>query len=244
MRLLLFATGSGLLLLLSWLWPHTNLFWSAIDTSLFSLLNGSLQGHPLWHGFWAATLSYESDLLLTLILVGLALGYVWPAPRERLRNLFWVCGIGLAGLLLVRWGGFLSRASPTLAVEPAVRSVNLLPWLHIRDSSLHSFPSDHAFVLLFATLFFFSFGRRWEGVASLFCLGLYGAGRLITGAHWVTDMAVGSVALALFLFALGVATLRPNKKGEGYMARCVRDSHPSSVMTSVSSRRTPPTPGR
>jgi len=234
---LLALIGSALLLG-SWLYPPTHLVWSQLDIHLFELLNGSLDGHPVWHALCASTLSVESDLVLASILLLL----VTPHLRGgRLLHLLWVAGVGLGGLALVRFGLDLTRLSPSLSTEPFIASTGAASWLHIREGATHSFPSDHAFALLYASLFFFTFGRAWQGLTTLGCLLIYGGGRLVTGAHWLSDMVVGSVSLVLVLFALAVAGPLHRRL---YIGRFVSDSQPDSVTSRVSSSRTPPTPGR
>jgi Kdo2-lipid A phosphotransferase len=231
MKLLLFAFVGAALLLFSFFWPPSHLLWERLDYALFAHLNGSLEGRPLWHAFWASILSFRGDLLLCLLLVGLAAAYLFSGDaRGRLTTLLWVAGFGLVGLLTIKKLLLFPRASPALALPGAIRTDG--------DAALYSFPSDHTVALLYATLFFFSFGRVWHGVVSMTTLALYSSARLITGAHWLSDMAVGSVATVLLLFSIAVLSRF------AYIARQVSDSQPSAVTTNVSSSRTPPSSGR
>lgn len=87
------------------------------------------------------------------------------------------------------------RSSPTLFFTDIYRVSELL---HIptKDASKDSFPGDHGMMLLiFSAVMLRYFGRKAFAIALIilwFCLP-----RVMIGAHWFTDIAVGSLSVAL-----------------------------------------------
>jgi membrane-associated phospholipid phosphatase len=98
------------------------------------------------------------------------------------------------------------RLSPTLTVEDSVHLSDEIAWLSIKDDSVKSFPGDHGTTaLLFAASFSFFAGRKmglaaW-GYAAFLCLP-----RLITGAHWLSDVIVGSGSITLIFLSWAFCT--------------------------------------
>src|SRR6185369_8486193 len=93
------------------------------------------------------------------------------------------------------------RTSPTRVVEDSIRLSEMVPWLHVKDGSARSFPGDHGTTaLLFSASYTILAGWRL-GIIAL----LYGAflclTRLITGAHWLSDVIVGSGCIAIFVLS-------------------------------------------
>src|SRR3990167_8789927 len=84
-----------------------------------------------------------------------------------------------------------------MVVDDSVRLSKEIPWMSIKDDSSKSFPGDHGTTaLLFVTGFAYLAGWRL-GVLAV----LYGAflclPRLITGAHWLSDIIVGSGTITI-----------------------------------------------
>lgn len=199
----------------SFLMPQTRVFWDLIDTAIFKFLNGTLEGRPWVQTFWALVNHKRADLVEDAVfLLFFILGIVKaPQGEKRRRTAQFLFTILLAGSfiffinrIVLRQHLVFPRESPSLVVTPCIRLSQELPWITIKDETVTCFPGDHATTLfLFAFLYTFFAGKK---------LGKYAVGyaafrllpRLIVGAHWFSDIAVGTTCLVLFLLSWTVLT--------------------------------------
>jgi membrane-associated phospholipid phosphatase len=78
--------------------------------------------------------------------------------------------------------------------------------MSIKDGSSKSFPGDHGTTaLLFAASFTYLAGWRL-GLLACFYAAFLCLPRLITGAHWLSDIVVGSGSITLFFMAWAIYT--------------------------------------
>jgi len=97
------------------------------------------------------------------------------------------------------------RLSPTLVLEPHYKLTELVPWINAKDASSRSFPGDHATVLLLFSIFIHAFcGRRYAWIYILVII--FSLPRLVSGAHWFTDVMIGGAATALMVAPLTIVT--------------------------------------
>jgi membrane-associated phospholipid phosphatase len=207
----------ALLVLLSWQLPATRPLWDGANLWLFQLLNGSLNHNPLWDWFWALTSIRLCDILVGALLLTLLIHPRWVFAERDLRPALLHFLALLAVLLVVRvlftklavalgW----QHASPSVQVAGAVHLSEHFPGLErvfeLKDRSSRSFPGDHASVLMLWGLFMACFSRGWKLAASLAIVVLFMLPRLVTGAHWLVDVAIGGLFIALVSFAWGYCT--------------------------------------
>jgi membrane-associated phospholipid phosphatase len=208
----------ALVLLASWLWPPARLLWDRFDAAAFQLLNAPLASNAAWARVWAACNMRPVDLGFGLIMLGILVKGNFIFAAAQVRQALYAFVAVLLLLLLIRVGPLnelanamhWQRASPSLTVDGAVRLTVLFPdWArdwHMKDSSGRSFPGDHASVLLLWAIFLSPFARGWRrwlvwGLALLFMLP-----RLVSGAHWLSDVLVGGVFLGLIAIGWGLYT--------------------------------------
>lgn len=88
------------------------------------------------------------------------------------------------------------RASPTLSFEHIYRVSELL---HIptKDASKDSFPGDHGMMLLIFSAFMLRYFGKTAGIIALIIFVVFAFPRVMIGAHWFTDIAVGSLTVIL-----------------------------------------------
>lgn len=88
----------------------------------------------------------------------------------------------------------MKRESPSLALDTSTDLEKIYPeWWDIKIISHNSFPSDHATAFLLITVLLWRFaGWRW-GVGMLALMPFILLPRLMVGAHWLSDMVVGSL---------------------------------------------------
>lgn len=217
-RGLIACNAIALILFASWLWPPARLWWDRVDTAAFQLLNAPLAGSAVWARVWGVCNMRPVDLGFGLIMLCMMIKANWIYSAAEVRRALYAFLAILALLLLLRVGPLnelvnalhWQRASPSLTVEGAVRLTVLFPdWVrdwHMKDASGRSFPGDHASILLLWALFLSAAARGWRrwlvwGLAVLFILP-----RLVSGAHWLSDVLVGGVFLCLVATGWGLYT--------------------------------------
>jgi len=211
---LLLCLLSASLLLGSFLWPPTFALWQSLDTAIFKFLNQTLEGHPWAQVFWALVNHKKADLVEDAVFLFFIILAIRSAPKERIRRTaqFLFCLILVGSFIyfvnrtLLRTHTFIPRVSPSLVVTPCVRVSQEVPWLVVKDETVASFPGDHATTLIFfAVLYTFYAGRKLGTYAILYAI-FRALPRLILGAHWFSDIIVGSGCLVLFFLSWVLCT--------------------------------------
>ncbi len=214
-RQLLFWLLFMALLIASFSLPATAVYWKKLDHAFFRFFNGSLRGNPGWQTFWALANHKLADWLEDICFLTLYIVYVRKARKElRLQKtselIFMVIYIALVIYLinrvLFRLYWHIHRESPTLVVDGCVRLSEEITWLTVKDDSNKSFPGDHGTTaLLFAASYFYFAGWRLGLIAAFYgaflCLP-----RLVTGAHWLSDVIVGGGSITILFLSLAFCT--------------------------------------
>ena len=81
----------------------------------------------------------------------------------------------------------------------ALRLVSNFVHFATKDSAGNSFPGDHGIMAMIFAGFMLSFGDRVTRLASIALVTCAVAPRIMVGAHWLSDVMVGSLSLALLL---------------------------------------------
>jgi membrane-associated phospholipid phosphatase len=200
----------GTLLFASLFMPLTQPYWDTLNVAFFKMINSSLRDRPTWQLFWACANHKYADWVEDVCILGFFIAYVRNASKglrlKRVCNLiFCVLYIGLIIFLvnevLFRGQLKISHPSPSLVVENSVRLSKEIPWMKIKDSATKSFPGDHGTTaLLFGASFAYLAGWRLGLLASLYAVFLC-IPRLIVGAHWLSDIVVGSGTITIFFLS-------------------------------------------
>ena len=206
----LLLTLLGALLLASWYWPVTRVLWDAIDQSIFFSLNGSLVTYPETQFFWAVANERTFDLVPGLLLLSLLAWHAFSGPRDdwalRWADCLFMIFYIVLSIQLWHLALDVDRQSPTLVLSPAHRLTELVPAIDAKDESDRSFPGDHATVMWMVTgLFCFIAGRKHGVIAAVIAL-IFIWPRIVGGAHWFTDVAVGGGSIALMMVGLAFGT--------------------------------------
>jgi len=198
-----------LLLVASFLSPWTRPLWTFIDTHLFTFLNATLDGSPFSQHFWALLNHKRMDLVEDGIFLLFFIWGVSVTPKgQKLRRTFQFILISAVIACVI---GFINRGppqtlfalrdSPSLVITPCVRITQEILWKGIKDATTASFPGDHATTLLLFGFLYTAYVPRKLAGAAWFYVALRILPRLVVGAHWFSDIAVGSLSIALFFAA-------------------------------------------
>ncbi|MCE8033899.1 phosphatase PAP2 family protein [Billgrantia tianxiuensis] len=202
-RILLFNL-LGALLVWSWLSPGL-LFWTELDDAVFFTTNAWLsEDNEAWVLFVAAINNRLFDVISLLVLLAI---YLWAMSQDtqRQHRLMRWGGIGFTMLIsaVVIAQGFrmvvpYTHPSPTVVYD----NVNLVTELvdfSTKDSSGSSFPGDHGINLFLFTAFMWRFvGLRVALVSAVFAV-LLSAPRILSGAHWFSDVFFAALAINLIV---------------------------------------------
>ncbi len=202
----------GAALLLSWYLPGgepRHGFWFALDKQIFYFFNNLLTQSQPYMYLVAITNLRAFDLVSFFCMLGIFYAFYRKEDAIGKRRLFCM-GVAmlLSAVLVKQFGNLLdyTRRSPTRFFE-GVNLVSVLSGIPAKDGSVECFPSDHTMMLLiFASFMLRYFGRgvlpRCAAVVIIFSLP-----RILGGAHWFTDSAVG--ALGYVCIAMSWLLLTP-----------------------------------
>jgi membrane-associated phospholipid phosphatase len=199
----------------SFLWAPTAYLWKKLDVGFFSWINSSLRGPFWWQNFWALANHKMADWVEDVFILGFFIAYVRQAQKglrlKRVSLLVFIVLYIAAILYFVNRMFFrktcqIPRESPTLVVDGSVRLSEHISWLHIKDDSTKSFPGDHGTTaLLFSFSYFILAGWRLGLVALAYGVFLC-LPRLITGAHWLSDVILGSGCITILFLSWAFCT--------------------------------------
>lgn len=209
------AVGAVILLIGSLFFPPTRYIWDLIDQNLFLLINSWIATNPLSQNI-VAILNYKRfDWVHDLVFLTFFIIYVKNAPREK--RLYRIAQVLFAVLLaalvilyinktLLSTTYRINRDSPSLYFPNCTRLSEKVTWLFVKDYSRCSFPADHGTTAcLFIGVIHILMGARAGLFATLYAL-FFVSPRLIVGAHWLTDILVGSASIAILALAIGYCT--------------------------------------
>lgn len=211
LKLLLFWNCFGLLLFASYFTP----IWEPIDLFLFRLINQPLKdSHPL-RIFWALANHNLADWFEDICFLALYAIGIWKTkPGHRIeKTIQFFFSILLTVITIVTINRFLChdilrlrRASPSLILPDAVYLKDFITGISMKIVSNKSFPGDHATTALMITI---SYAYLMRGKLAIFALfyGLFlSLPRLAVGAHWPSDLIVGSGCITLFVLTWAYCT--------------------------------------
>jgi len=207
-KIIYVLTAIAFTLLFSWLEPSLRLVWDSVDITVFRLLNDSLAIEGNWTYFWALMNYRMTDvfvlIVMTLFLIIPGLVFKENKVREGLLGfvtlLFFMLIIREALDLFVDLFSW-DRSSPSISLDNTHRLSEMYPELKPKDSSTHSFPGDHAGVLMLWAGYCFSFARnKWSWTILVVTL-FFMLPRLVGGGHWLSDDLVGGGFIMLLTLA-------------------------------------------
>lgn len=207
---LLFLHLSLGLVILSWTMPSTRLIWDYVDQKCFIFLHNWIQTSTFWQNFWAIANHKRVDWLHDVFMASFFLYYIKKGGAtlrvKRMAELLisvlcFFSVICLINKTLIPTCFSISRHSPSLIYQGAIRLSTKINWLYIKDHSRTCFPADHGTTaVLFVRTVFFLMERKIGLIALLYGI-IFCLPRLVLGAHYLSDILVGSAGIALFSLA-------------------------------------------
>jgi len=197
--LILFFNLLGVALFLSWFLPANQGGWFTLDSAIFFFFNRHLATDPAFLHLVAITNNRAFDVI-SLLAMGLLYLYFYLKQDAAGRRRLVITGVVmlLTAVVLNQLGHLLpvKHPSPTLTFDN-IHRVSELTGIPTKDASGDSFPGDHGMMLIIFSCFMLRyFGRGAFAVALLITL-VFSLPRVMIGAHWFTDIAVGSLSVVL-----------------------------------------------
>lgn len=195
-----------LTLVIAYFIPLTFSWISWVDIQGAYFFNSFLSGNLFWHKFWNFLRSSKMDWCFDIIMLAFALYYILTKEktyRRKLTECILLVLFTIACFLPVHRGPIQAMIRPvricplgTLSeITPLSKQVTGESRKGFTD---HSYPSDHGYtVFMFIFACCFLRGRRFGLSALLVSLPVLTA-RLVTGTHWISDITLGSIPIALF----------------------------------------------
>ena len=185
-------------------------FWQNIDNSVFFTLNGSLdQQKSTWNLIWAIA-NYRAFDLLAAVFMCIILGMYARENGDRdefLRRVGIILGcivyIVISSQLIKLFLRDIDRDSGTIMYkETALLLGEMYPVIDPKDHSSTSFPGDHAIILIGFTISIFRYAKFKYGISALIVTVVFALPRLVGGAHWFSDIAVGAVFIIMISMSI------------------------------------------
>lgn len=209
-RHLVIWTAAALLLGASWLVPVTREWWDALDLVVFRALNETVTWGYGPAAFWALTGDRLFDVFSAFVLAGF---YLIVITRDGIPGFRHGLAFGAATIILLAVVVALQREliefprlSPTLILDNVHSIADYVPWSRAKEGSGSSFPGDHATVAMLLTLsWWLAYGWRVGLIATALTI-IFSLPRMVAGAHWLTDAAVGGGFVVFVVAALMLGT--------------------------------------
>jgi membrane-associated phospholipid phosphatase len=186
--------------------------WNIVDTACFTTLNTSIVDHPIQQALWAVANIKITDIFGASFLLGYFVMYIFEGEgqerRKRTAQLLYTLVWFEISILFCKQCFTpicehlgVSRHSPTVLMKGAVMLSEVVPWAKIKDSSYFCFPADHACIVFQWCAFIWFFAGWKRGLFSYLLSVIFLLPRLISGAHWLSDLLVGSGSIIIVVLA-------------------------------------------
>lgn len=198
--LILLLNVAGLALFLCWYLPGNHGAWFTLDSAIFHFFNQLLaQSHAF---LWLVAITNNRGFdACSLLAMGCVMFAFWLKADSVGRRR--IVAIGLTMLITALVVNQLAqllypvkRASPTLYFSDIWRVSELLN-ISTKDASKDSFPGDHGMMLLIFSTFMWRYFGVKSFIVALIIFVVFAFPRVMIGAHWLSDIAVGSLSAVL-----------------------------------------------
>ena len=197
----------GVLLFFSWFHADANSFWPVVDKNVFFTFNHLLGENEAFRYLVAFTNLRFFDVFGFLAMALVFLFHFIKQDKEHRR---WLICMGVTMLLTAviakqfNMTFDFDRPSPTLhftALGDEVLYVSKLTGWDAKDWSKSCFPGDHGMCLIIFCVYMLRYFDLKSFLAGFVITVLFSMPRVMSGAHWVSDIAVGAVAVNLIVLS-------------------------------------------
>jgi membrane-associated phospholipid phosphatase len=189
----------GFALFFSWYLPVNHGFWFQLDKNIFYWFNDRLLTNKPLLWLLAITNFRAFDGVSLLAMGGLYLHF-WRRETAPGRRRLLAVGIAMliCAVVLNQLGHLIpvSHPSPT-KFFPDVNHVTKLTGIPAKDASSDSFPGDHGMMLMIFACFMLRYFTRRAFMIAVAIVIVFASPRIMIGAHWFTDVVVGSLSVVL-----------------------------------------------
>ncbi|MBA5202423.1 phosphatase PAP2 family protein [Pectobacterium aroidearum] len=189
----------GISLFLSWYLLENHGFWFTLDSHIFFYFNRLLVDSPTFLHLVAITNNRAFDGCALIAMGLLYLSFYLKATSAERRRLLIIGFVMLLTAVTLNQAGHLlpvQHASPTLYFND-INRVSDLTGIPTKDASSDSFPGDHGMMLMIFAAFMLRYFTRTAFAIALVIMVIFSLPRIMIGAHWFTDIAVGSLSVVL-----------------------------------------------
>lgn len=198
------------ILIVSWLIPLTRLFWDYLDAVSYLFLHRFFLQTDVSQKFWAVMNSRIADNMSHAIFILIFIRYLFTHNQQAIKKkvlkvlfvfLTVILSVVLSKGIQSELNNHISikRDSPSLVLGYDVALSKVLPGLeNVKDASQRSFPGDHAMTLcLLCGFIFWLTKNKLLRIAGVILTLFFIMPRLISGGHWLTDLVMGSLPIAI-----------------------------------------------
>jgi membrane-associated phospholipid phosphatase len=181
-------------------------FFHKIDISAAYFFNDLIRLHPSTHNFWAYLNSKMGNWLYDVLMALFIIPYICLGKKEkwleRVITTLLIVGFSLFCYFLFNYritrGLHYKSASPSGVLPDFFHLAPLITWTKVKEFSSISYPSDHgSTIFMFILSTFYLMGKR-VGLLAIITSIPFVLPRLLVGAHWTSDLLLGSLPLAIF----------------------------------------------
>ena len=197
----------GVVLFLSWYITQFSGFWFEVDKAIFYGFNQMLTTSKAFMYFVAFINLRAFDIVAFVAMLAIFYSYYRKSNVEGKRWLFCV-GVAMlvSAIVMKQFDRMLEfdRASASIYFEQLYHNVNFVSELSgwpSKDRSASSFPGDHGMMLLIFVAFMWKYMGKAAFYKGLAVFVIFSFPRIMGGAHWFTDVFVGSMSFALVILS-------------------------------------------
>jgi Kdo2-lipid A phosphotransferase len=190
----------GLALFFSWYLPANHGLWFPLDSAVFHFFNQGVAENRAYAWFLAIINNRAFDGC-SLLAMGCLMLHFWLKAESQGRRRIIIIGLVmlLCAVVVNQLAQHLmpvKRTSASLFFPDAQRISDVLAF-PTKDASKDSFPGDHGMMLLIFTTFMWRYFGQKAAAVALIIFVVFAFPRVMIGAHWFTDIAVGSLSAVL-----------------------------------------------
>lgn len=181
--------------------------WLALDKSVFYFFNQLLVQSKSFMYFVAVVNLRVFDVVAFVAMLAIFYSYYRKNNVEGKRWLFCIGVAMLVSAVVIKQFDRLlpiDRVSASIYFDQLYHNVNWLSQLSgiaAKDKSASSFPGDHGMMLLIFSVYMWKYIGRAAFCKALAVFVVFSLPRIMGGAHWFTDVYVGSVSFVLLVLS-------------------------------------------